>query len=120
MSLYPFKNEKGKHIHNEIFNNIPHFIKSCLHFNYLQDDFFMYNDKVLIIKRESITYIADSMIPLYFCQNNEPVFNFTTDDMRSKLEEFSKNRMDALYLTEIMRTKWLKMMDKYWDEIDTP
>ena len=80
----------------------------------------MYNDKVIIIKREAITTITDYMIPLYLYQNNEPVINFTTDDMISKLESFSKNRTDALDLTKIMRTKWLKMLDKYWDERDTP
>ena len=60
------------------------------------------------------------MIPFYFCQNNEPVINFTTGYMRSRIEAFSKNRIDALYPTKIMQTKWPQMLDKYWDERDTP
>ena len=27
--------------------------------------------------------------------------------------------MDALYLTEIMQTSWLHMLDKYWGKGDT-
>ena len=41
----------------------------------------MYNDKVLICKREVITPIPDYMRPVDFCQNNELVINFTIDDM---------------------------------------
>ena len=41
----------------------------------------MYNDKLIILKREVITDINDSMIPVNFCQNNNNVINFTTDDM---------------------------------------
>ena len=59
------------------------------------------------------------MIPVDFCQNNDHVINFTTDEIISKFEEFSKKN-DALYLTEIMQTEWLQMLDEYWDEGDTP
>ena len=40
------------------------------------------------------------MIPVNFCQNKDNVIKFTTDDMRSKLEAFSKNKIDAIYLTK--------------------
>ena len=56
--------------HYEIFNNIPHFIKNCIHFGCLQYGFFVYNNKVILCKREVIIPIPDSMIPVYFCQNN--------------------------------------------------
>ena len=44
-------NEEGKDIHNEIFNNIPHFTKTRIRVNCLLYGFVMYNDKVLIWKR---------------------------------------------------------------------
>ena len=50
--------------------------------------------------------------------NNYKVINSTTNDMISKFEAFSKKKIDALYLTEIIRTEWLKMLYKYWDERD--
>ena len=43
-------NEKGKYIHNEIFNNIPHFIKNRLHVDCLQDGFVMYKNEVILRK----------------------------------------------------------------------
>ena len=60
------------------------------------------------------------MIPVYFCQNNDRVINFTTDDMISKFETFKKNKMDELYFYEIMRTEWLQMIYEFWYEGDTP
>ena len=60
------------------------------------------------------------MIPVDFCQKNKHIINFTTEDMTSKFELFSKNKMYALYLTETMRTEWLQALDQYWDEEDTP
>ena len=39
--------------------------------------------------------------------------------MTSKFELFSKNKMNNLDLTEIVRTYWLQMLDDYWDEKDT-
>ena len=64
----------------------------------------MYNDKLIICKEYIITPIENSITSVYFYQNNEPVSNFTTDDMISEFEAFSKNRMDALYLNESMKT----------------
>ena len=63
----------------------------------------MYNIKVPIHKVEIINSITKYIIPVDFCQNNDHVIIFTTDDMRSKFEAFSKNEMDAIYLTEVMR-----------------
>ena len=64
----------------------------------------MYNDKVLICKQEIIPPIIYSMIPVDCCLKNEPVINFTTDDMRYKFEVLPKNNIYELYLTEIMQT----------------
>ena len=60
------------------------------------------------------------MIPVYFCQNNYHVINFTTDDRRSRFEPFSKNKINELYQTEIMQTEWLQTLYKYWYGVDTP
>ena len=79
----------------------------------------MHNNKVILCKIEAIFPIPDSMIPLDFCQKNESVINFKTDDMTSKFELFSK-KMNNIYLTESMQTYWLQMLDEYWDEKDTP
>ena len=81
LEFTPIKKRKGQYIHKEALNNIPHFIKNCLCINCLQVGFVMYNDKLIILKREVITDINDSMIPVNFCQNNNNVINFTTDDM---------------------------------------
>ena len=43
--------EEGKYIQNEIFNNIPNFIKNRLHVECIQDSFVMYNDKVILRKK---------------------------------------------------------------------
>ena len=40
--------------------------------------------------------------------------------MTSKFEFFSSNNINILYLTEIMQTYWLEMLDEYWDEKGTP
>ena len=40
--------------------------------------------------------------------------------MTSKLELFSRGKMNHLYLTESMLTYRLQMLDEYWDEKDTP
>ena len=79
----------------------------------------MYNDKLLICKQELTNLIPGSMIPLGWFQNNEPVINFTTDNITSKFKVVSENKMDALYLTEIMKIEWLQVIDKYWDEGNT-
>ena len=71
LGFLPIKNnEEGKCIHNEIFKNIPHFIKNCLCVNFLQDGFGVYNDRVRIIKIWVVTPITDYMVLLYFFQNN--------------------------------------------------
>ena len=67
--------------------------------NCLKVGFVVYNDKLLIRKRESIPPIPDYMIPVDLFQKNKCVINFTNNDMRSKFEMFLKNNMDALYLT---------------------
>ena len=63
-------NDEWVYIHNEIFNNIKHFLKICLHFDCLRDGFVMYNHKVIFTKREIIPPVPDSMIPVDFCQKN--------------------------------------------------
>ena len=78
----------------------------------------MYNDKLPILKQEVVTPIYDSMIPVDFSQNNYHVIIFTPDDIRSKFESFSKNKVGVLYLTEIMQTDSPKHLDEYYDEVD--
>ena len=60
------------------------------------------------------------MLPVDCCQTNEPIINFITDDMTSKFELFSKNKIKNIYLTEIMQSYWMQMLDDYWDEKYTP
>ena len=64
----------------------------------------MHTDKVLIRKLEVVPPNPFSVIPVYLCQENKPVVNFTADVMRSKFQSFSKKTIDALYLTETIRT----------------
>ena len=59
----------------------------------------MYNDKLIVFKQEVIPTITNSIILVDFYQNIDNVINFTTDDIISKFEAFSNNKMDALYLT---------------------
>ena len=40
--------------------------------------------------------------------------------MTFKFELFSDKKINAPYLNEIMRTYWIHMLYKYWDEVDTP
>ena len=50
--LFDFQIKKiRKTNHNEILNNIPHFIKNRLHVDCLQGGFVMYNNKVILHKR---------------------------------------------------------------------
>ena len=72
-------------------------------FNFVQDVFVVYNNKVTILKWYVIPPITDSMIPLGNWQNNEHVINFITGDMRYKFEAFSNNKMNSLYLAESMQ-----------------
>ena len=68
LEFLPIKhNEEVKYIHNEIFNNMPHFIKNFLCVDCLQDGFVVYKNKVIIRKIEFIPNILDYMIPAYFC-----------------------------------------------------
>ena len=60
------------------------------------------------------------MIPAYLCKNNKYEINFTTYDMRSKFEVFTKKKMYTLYLTESMITEWLQMIYELWDKEDKP
>ena len=64
----------------------------------------MYNTKVLISKREVIAPIIDYMMPVDFCQKNKLIINFTTNDMTSKFQLFSKKKTNALYLNEVIWT----------------
>ena len=105
-------NEEGKDIYNVIFNNIPHFIKTRLRVDFIQDGFVMYKDKVLIHKRLVITPIPDSITPTDCCKKT--IIYFTTDDITSNFELFSKNTMDDLYLTEIKQIDWLHMLYEDW------
>ena len=78
----------------------------------------MCNYKLILRKIEVGPPIPDSMIPVDCCQKYESIINFTTDDITYKFEFFSKNKMNNPYLTEIMQTDCLQMLDAYWDEKD--
>ena len=78
----------------------------------------MYRNKVPLRKRNVIPPIPDSIIPVDFYKKAS-IVNFTIDDMTSKFELFSKNKMNIPYLTEIIITCWIQMLDEYWEEIDT-
>ena len=39
LGFHPIKHNEKEKNHNEIFNNVPHFIKNDLHVNFLQDSF---------------------------------------------------------------------------------
>ena len=68
----------------------------------------MHNYKLIIRKQEVIPHIPDSMIPMDFCKKT--LIDFTTDDMTSNFEVFSKNKMDALYISEIIETDWMQTL----------
>ena len=61
----------------------------------------MYNNKVILMKIYITTNITGSMLPVD-CYNNTSFISFTTDDMTSKYELFSKKKVMDLYLTEII------------------
>ena len=66
---FSIQTQRGREkIHNEIFNNIPYFIKNRLHVDCLQDSFVIYNDKLILHKREVIFNIPDYMIPVNYCK----------------------------------------------------
>ena len=52
------------------------------------------------------------MVPVDSCQKNASIINSTTDDMAYKFGLSSKNKMNNIYLNEIMRTDWLQMLYK--------
>ena len=79
----------------------------------------MYNKKAMRRKREVITPIPDYMIPLDRFQISS-IINFKADDMTYRLDFFSKNKINHLYINEILRTDFPQMLDEYWDERDTP
>ena len=81
-------NEEGKYIHNEISNNIPHFIKKSLHVDCIQDGFFIYKKKIILCRRKSIPSNIDYMIPEYFCKTNSSIVNFNNYDITYKFEFF--------------------------------
>ena len=70
----------------------------------------MYNDKVILDKTEFIPPIPDSMIPVDCCKTFT-LHYFTINDMTSNFELFSKEKKNNIYLTEIMRSDWLHMLD---------
>ena len=73
LGIFPNKhNEDGKNIHDEIFNNLPYFIKNRLHVDCLQDGFVMHKDKVIICEIEVINPITDYMIHMDYCQKQIP------------------------------------------------
>ena len=71
----------------------------------------MYKNKVILCRSEAINPIYDSIIPVDCCKKNPSIINFTTDDMKSKFELFSKTKTNSLYLTESMQTYWIQMLD---------
>ena len=86
------QNEEVKYIYNGIFNNIPHLFKKLLYANFIQYDFIMFSDRVLIHKREVSTPIPDSRIPVDLCQRSKHVFNFNTDDTALKFNRFQRTK----------------------------
>ena len=73
-------NREGKDVDNEIFNNTPHFIKTRIRVNFIQDGFAVYNDTLLIFQPEFIPLIHGYMIPVDFRQkiNLLQIFLLTT------------------------------------------
>ena len=65
--------------------------------------FFMCNNKLILSEREFIPRIYDSVIPYYYCQKNEFIVNFTTDDITSRFQLFSKIKIIHVYITESMQ-----------------
>ena len=63
----------------------------------------MYNYSVLIHKQEFVPTMPYFIILTDCCDKNQCVINFTSDDMISKFEVFTNNKLDIFCLTEIMR-----------------
>ena len=70
----------------------------------------MYNNEVILLKREVIPPIPDSMIPEDFCKKNYPsiILQLMT---RHPTSIFLKNKMNNIYLTESIRIHWIHMLD---------
>ena len=76
LGFFPIKhNEEGNYIHNEIFINIPYFIKNHVHVDCLRHGFFVYKNKVIICKIGVITDLPDYMIPVGLFQIKYPSLN---------------------------------------------
>ena len=82
--------------------------------------FKMYNDTVLICKQWLIDPIYNYIVSVDYCQNNQFVKKFTTYYIISKFKVFTNHKLDKFYITEIMRTECLQMIDEYRDEESTP
>ena len=65
-----------------------------------------------------ITTITDSIISVDLCKKHK--INFIADNVTFKFENFSKRKMDLLYLTESIQTDKLNMLYEYYNEGDTP
>ena len=91
-----------------------------MHVDCLQDCFVVSKNKVILCKRKVISLITDYIIPVYCCQNKSSIINFTIDDMTSKFELFSRNKINNLYQTESVLKAWMQLLDKYWNERDRP
>ena len=73
LGFSPIKHDwEGKDVHNEIFNNIPHFIKNRLRVYFIQDSFVLCNNKVILLQIEVIHPIPGYMISVYLCKNIYP------------------------------------------------
>ena len=79
----------------------------------------MYNDKWLNHKQEVIPTITGSMIPVDFCQRDKNIINFTTYNMKSKIESLKKN--NGCSISNWNHAKyWPHILDEYWDEGGAP
>ena len=78
-------------------------IKNRLRANCLHSGFVVYNDTLIICKQEGIARIPTYLIPVDFSYKEKYLVNYITADIVSKFETFAKNKLDTLYLTEIIR-----------------
>ena len=98
-----------KKIHNEIFNNIAHYmILNVFVSNFFKMIIVLYNYKIIICKKRIYSFYIWDYDPIGLQWRNRHIFYFTTEDMKYKFETFSKNKINAIDLTEIMQTDWLQ------------
>ena len=90
--------------------SLQNFTNNSLNADCLQDGFGLDKNKAILLKREVIIPIPDSMISVDFFQKSS-IINFIPDDITSGFELFSKKKMNNIYLTEIMITDWIHMLD---------